>query len=141
MKTAGSRRTVILPHGFLPLLREHRKQQLAHRLLLGKLYEKHDLVFANETGGPLEMGNLNKRTFKKILMAAGLPDTLRPYDLRHSCATLLLETGRNPKIVAERLGQASIVLTMDTYSHVTPTMQQEAADTLDALLFAPGKTP
>ena len=63
------------------------------------------------------------------------PEDLRLYDLRHTCATLLLAAGINPKVAAERLGHSSITLTMDTYSHVLPTMQAEAAGRLEALLY------
>ena len=55
------------------------------------------------------------------------------YDLRHTCATLLLKRGVNPKIVSERLGHASITLTLDTYSHVLPDMQEGAATELEAM--------
>ena len=64
-----------------------------------------------------------------------LPSSFRLYDLRHSCATVLLAAGENPKVVSERLGHASIVLTLDTYSHVLPDMQQEAARKLENILF------
>ncbi len=60
---------------------------------------------------------------------------LRPYDLRHTCATLLLAGGEHPKVVAERLGHSSTVMTMDVYSHVLPDMQEAAADKLERLLF------
>ena len=56
----------------------------------------------------------------------------RMYDLRHTCATLLLLKGVNPKVVQERLGHASIVLTLNTYSHVLPTMQKGAAEKMEA---------
>jgi integrase len=64
----------------------------------------------------------------------GLPKEFRFCDLRHTCATLLLAANVNPKIVAERLGHASVTLTLDTYSHVLPTMQR-AADQLEQMLF------
>ena len=70
-----------------------------------------------------------------------LPETLNLYSLRHCCATLLLSAGVNPKIVSERLGHASIVLTLDTYSHVLPDMQQTAADKLEKILFSEVGTP
>jgi integrase len=70
-----------------------------------------------------------------------LPITLNLYSLRHTCATLLLSAGVNPKIVSERLGHASIVLTLDTYSHVLPDMQQTAADKLEKILFGEVGTP
>lgn len=134
-KTARSRRTVILPSSLLPALREHRARQNEDRLRLGTEYQTHGFVFATAVGGPLDSGNLNARHFKKILAAAGLPLTLRPYALRHSCATLLMAAGKNPKVVAERLGHASTMMTLDVYSHVTPTMQQDAADAIDRMLF------
>ena len=83
----------------------------------------------------MDAHNLVARHFKPALKAAGLPAAVRLYDLRHTCATLLLAAGTNPKIVAERLGHASITLTLDTYSHVLPTMQEEAAGRLEALLY------
>jgi integrase len=82
--------------------------------------------------------NLRNRHFKKILEHAGLPKALRLYDLRHTCATLLLSAGVNPKIVSERLGHASVVLTLDTYSHVLPNMQQTATDEIERMLHAAG---
>jgi integrase len=69
------------------------------------------------------------------LARANLPATVRLYDLRHSCATLLLAANENPKVVSERLGHASITLIMDTYSHVLPDMQQGASDKLERMLF------
>jgi len=77
--------------------------------------------------------NLERRHFKPLLVAAELPD-IRLYDLRHSCATLLLMAGEHPKVVSERLGHSSIVITLDTYSAVLPTMQEQATEKLAALL-------
>ena len=73
---------------------------------------------------------------------AGLPDTFRLYDLRHTCATLMLLAGVHPKVVSERLGHASVKITLDTYSHVLPTMQREATERLGTLLYPelPGKS-
>lgn len=136
-KTSRSRRTIHLPHALLPALHQHRKQQLEERMAMGGDYNNHDLVFATSTGNPLSESNLVKRHFKPLLKRAGLPD-IRLYDLRHTCATLLLLKGTNPKIVSERLGHASITLTLDTYSHVLPTMQQSAAAHLDEVLFGAG---
>ena len=60
----------------------------------------------------------------------------RMYDLRHTCATLLLLKGENAKVVSERLGHASIILTLDTYSHVLPVMQEAAAEKMEAMFGA-----
>lgn len=135
-KTAKSRRTVPLPKSILPKLKEHRRKQLEHRLKLGALYGKHDLVFATESGKPHNHRNLALRYFNKILEQAGLKDEgFVLYSLRHSCATLLLSAKENPKIVAERLGHTSVKMTLDTYSHVLPDMQESATDILETMLY------
>ena len=79
-----------------------------------------------------------RRSFQLLLKKAGLPP-IRFHDLRHTAATLLLASGVHPKVVQERLGHATIAITLDTYSHVTPTMQRDAATQLDALLSAGGE--
>ena len=73
------------------------------------------------------------RHFKGVLVKAGLPE-IRFHDLRHTAATLMLQQGVHPKVVQERLGHSSISLTLDTYSHVIPSMQQEAAEKMDEIL-------
>lgn len=87
-------------------------------------------------GSPLHHRNLTQRHFEKILERAGLKDAgFVLYSLRHSCATLFLSAGENPKIVAERLGHSSVKITLDTYSHVLPDMQQSATDKLETMLY------
>ncbi len=134
-KTDRGRRTIPLPASVTRLLIEHKRRQAAERLKAGKHYTDNSLVFCTPTGEPLNLRNIVNRHFKPILVAAKIPTTLRLYDLRHSCATLLLAEGEHPKVVSERLGHASITLTLDTYSHVLPTMQQKAAERLEASLF------
>ncbi|HSM38156.1 MAG TPA: tyrosine-type recombinase/integrase, partial [Candidatus Limnocylindrales bacterium] len=77
-------------------------------------------------------GAVTKR-FQAALRAAGLPK-LRFHDLRHGCASLLLAEGVHPRVVMEQLGHSTITLTMDTYSHVIPALQRDAADRMDAML-------
>lgn len=137
-KTARSRRVVALPSSAVRALQKHRAAQAREKLQLGAEYEDHGLMFASEAGAPLHHNNLSVRYFKPLLPKAGLPD-LRLYDLRHSAATLRLANGENPKIVSEMLGHASIVLTLDTYSHVLPEMQAASAARLDALLYPPDR--
>jgi integrase len=134
-KTARSRRTIPLPRTTVAMLADHKRQQAEERLAAGAGYANHDLVFATALGSPLGEQNLASRHFKPLLRAAGLPSDIRLYDLRHTCATMLMEAGENPKVVSERLGHATITLTLDTYSHVLPTMQREAASKLESLLF------
>ncbi len=111
-------------------LKNHRNKQNEMRMRNGLSWENHDLVFCSELGTPHSIPNLTYRYFRPILNGAKLPQ-IRLYDLRHSHATLLLIAEENPKVVAERLGRSTVVLTLDTYSHVLPTMQKAATDKLD----------
>lgn len=76
------------------------------------------------------------RVFKRIKVDMGLKKSLRLYDLRHTTATLLLQQKVNPKVVSERLGHSTITLTLDVYSHVLPTMQAEATEHLEDMIFS-----
>jgi integrase len=134
-KTPRSRRRIPLPASVVRALSKHRRQQAEERLKAGSAYQSLDLVFATCEGQPLIRLNVVQKHFKPILKRAKLSETLRLYDLRHTCATLLLSANENPKVVSERLGHSSITLTMDVYSHVLPDMQQGASDKLESLLF------
>jgi len=133
-KTRRSR-VVTLGERVLGILKRQRAKQAEWRLKMGAAYEDQGLIFCNETGGPLHLRNVDSRHFKPLLRQAGLPK-IRLYDLRHTHATLLLAAGEHPKVVQERLGHATITLTLDTYSHVVPGMQERAAERLDSLLEA-----
>ena len=113
-----------------------KRRQGEHRLKLGAEYNNLDFVFAARNGGPLDGQNIRRRHFRAILRRAGLSEAFRLYDLRHSCATLLLAANEHPKVVSEWLGHASVSLTLDTYSHVLPSMQQAASDKLESILFS-----
>lgn len=76
---------------------------------------------------PMRPWSLTGGPFKSMLKWTGLPEETRFHDLRHTCATLLLFEGVHPKIVQELLGHATISITMDTYSHVLPSMGDQAA--------------
>jgi len=101
-------------------------------LLGGQSKRNQGLIFATSTGGPISPRNFI-RHFEQALINAGLPD-IRVHDLRYSHASLLLASGVNPKLVQERLGHASITLTLDTYSHVIPSLQEEVARKMDDLM-------
>jgi integrase len=130
-KTTKSRRRIMLPHFVLGVLQRHRAQQQGARAKAGSEWGEKDIVFCNKYGGYKEPADL-QRSFKRLLRETGLP-TIRFHDLRHSTATLLLGMGVHPKIVQELLGHSSISMTMDIYSHVLPSMQQEAMSKLDDL--------
>jgi integrase len=133
-KTKKSRRKIPISISVSTALKTHRRNQLEERMRIATYYKDYDLVFASETGTPLQRKNLTDRHFKPLLKKAELPN-IRLYDLRHTTATLLLSAGENPKVVSERLGHASIVLTLDTYSHVLPTMQEAATEKLEKIMF------
>jgi integrase len=129
-KTKASRRAVTLPRIALNALYQHRRRQAEERLKAGPQWADLDLVFPNRLGRPIEKGNLLRRSFWPLLQRAGLPQ-MPFHALRHTHASILLSRGLHPKIVQERLGHVNISTTHDIYSHVTPTMQQAAADQLD----------
>lgn len=132
-KTSRNRRTIALLLSTVQALRDHRKRQLEEKLLAGPQWQETGLVFATRVGTPLDRPNIVRRSFKLILKKAGLPD-IRFHDLRHTAASLLLVQGVSPRVVMENLGHSQISLTMDTYSHVMPVLQREAADKLEAIL-------
>ncbi|MGI9068550.1 MAG: tyrosine-type recombinase/integrase [Pyrinomonadaceae bacterium] len=134
-KTKGSRRPVSIPTSLMRKLATHKRIQSEQRLKVGSEWQSHDLVFCSEIGTPLSVPNLTYRYYRPILTAAGIP-RIRLYDLRHSCATLLLAADEHIKIVSERLGHSTTRLTLDTYSHVLASMQQKTSDKLEAMLYS-----
>ena len=112
----------------------HRARQLQERLLAGTKWQDTGYVFASTIGTPLDPRNVTTH-FGRVLKKAGLPKK-RFHDLRHTCASLLLAQGVHPRVVMEILGHSQISMTMDTYSHVIPELQDDAAAKMDALLMA-----
>ena len=135
-KTPQSRRSIPLSYATLTMLAQHKSKQNIERLKAGPRWQDENLIFTTNTGRPISLQNLHKRNFLPILKRAGIPLEYRIYDLRHTMATLLLEANENPKIVSERLGHASITLTLDNYSHVLPTMQERAKTALENQVFS-----
>lgn len=132
-KTAKSRRTIRLTPNAVSSLRTHLSRQLEEMERVSSLYQPGGLIFATETGTIINPSNLRNRSFKPLLVAAGLPP-IRFHDLRHTCATLLLSKDVNPKVVSEMLGHSSISVTLDIYSHLLPDMQEKAAKALEEAL-------
>jgi integrase len=131
-KTRRSRRSLVLPVKTAEALRAHRLQQDQSRGAAGSAWRKRDFVFTSSTGQPLDQRNV-LRMFRRILRKAKLP-RMRFHDLRHSCASLLLAQHISPRVVMETLGHSRISVTMDTYTHVMPTLMQDAADAMDRSL-------
>jgi integrase len=119
-KTVKGRRSIRLTQSSIRALQEHEK--------VG------EWLFCTKVGTPLSVHNLHNRSWKPLLKRAELPVGTRFHDLRHTCATLLLTKGVHPKIVQEMLGHSSITITLDTYSHILPNMQEKAVKAMDDIL-------
>ena len=130
---SGRSRTVSIDSETTAMLRRHRARQLQERMAWGEAWSDCRLVFTREDGTPIHPHSLSQ-TFSRRVKRAKVPQ-IRFHDLRHTHATLLLSAGVHPKVVQERLGHASISITLDTYSHVAPGMQEAAAAKLGAMVF------
>ena len=161
-KTKRSRRSMPIPLGLIKSLQQQKQQNAADkmesRVRIEKIrqevnagkrdpveaeksiqriqYNDQNFVFPNKKGGPMDHSTVRGDDFKKILKKSGLDHIgFRMYDLRHTCATMLLKAGINPKVISERLGHASVTLTLDTYSHCLPDMQEEASEALNKMIY------
>ncbi|MGH2573618.1 MAG: site-specific integrase [Actinomycetota bacterium] len=131
-KTDKGRRSVDLDAGTVGVLRDHRRRHLEERLALGQGYQDSGVVFTQPDGKLIHPDELSK-AFKRHVKAAGLP-ALSVHGLRHTWASLALRANVHPKIVSERLGDANIGVTLDTYSHLIPTLGREAAATVATVI-------
>jgi integrase len=131
-KTAQSRRRIALDAETVAALRAHHKLQAAERLAAGPTWPSNGLVFTRQDGAPLHPEYV-RRQFDRLLHRAGLP-RIHLHDLRHTHATLALQAGVHPKVVSERLGHATVAMTLDTYSHTVPALQRDAAATIADLV-------
>ena len=132
-KTDRGRRSIVLPSFTMEALKQHRLRQREAKLKVGSAWQDHDYVFCTSIGTHLNPTRDILDVLKSFLEKAGLPD-IRFHDLRHSSATMLLGMKVHPKIVQEILGHSQISITMDIYSHVLPTMQEEAMRKIDEAL-------
>ncbi len=123
-KTESGLRQISLPAFMIDVLRQHRIEQLELRIKVGSAWEDRDLVFSDLHGGYLNSRYLLKM-FDRLLESAELPH-MHFHDLRHSAASILLSMGVNPKVIQELLGHSEMSITLGTYSHLFPTMQEEA---------------
>jgi integrase len=124
-KTRGSRRTITVPAFAMNALHEHRKKMVARGYA-------DRTVFCSLQGGIMSAQNLRKRTFKPILVRAGLPD-MRFHDLRHTHASTLLSKGKSIKAVSRRLGHSTVTTTLEVYAHVLPGDDLALADAVQVL--------
>jgi len=131
-KSAKSRRTIALSPSAILTLKEHKEKQEVIRASLGILLKDDDLVFSTPEGKPLRPNTVS-RAWTMLAARAGVK-VIRFHDARHTHASLMLKQGIHPKIVQERLGHATIAITLDTYSHVAPGLQEAAAKRFDEVL-------
>ena len=131
-KSARSRRTIALSPSAILTLKEHKERQALDRAMLGIPLRDDDLVFSTLEGKPLRPNTVS-RAWTMLAARAGVK-VIRLHDARHTHASLMLKAGIHPKIVQERLGHASIQITLDTYSHVAPGLQEAAAVQFDKLV-------
>jgi len=132
-KSAKGRRLIALSPSTVITLREHKAKETELRLSLGYTPPSDDaLVFSHYDGSPLLLDTVT-HAWIKLVRRCGLHG-IRLHDARHTHASLMLKQGIHPKIVQERLGHGSIQITLDTYSHVAPGLQQAAANKFDDII-------
>ena len=131
-KSWRSFRTLTLPRVTVEALRQHRVGQQKEQLAAGGRWRHSGFVFTTTIGTLLDESNVRK-AFVMLLAQAGLP-RIRLHDLRHTYASLLLAQGVDPRTIMEILGHSQVSLTLNTYSHILPSLKREAADKMDAVL-------
>lgn len=131
-KTKRGTRQIALDKRTVKALRAHRKVQAGHKLAMGKHYQDGGLVFTRPDGTPIHPDRVSKMFDQLVSRWGGR--RIRLHDLRHTHATMALRAGIHPKVVSERLGHSSVTITLDTYSHAIPAMQEEAAEAIAALI-------
>ena len=132
LKTKSGRRTISLGINSIQKLQEHHQKQIGIKERMSDRWDENNLVFPSTVGTPMNQRNL-LRMFKTILRESGLRE-IRFHDLRHTAASLMLNHGISPLIVAKRLGHSKASITLDTYGHLLPGMQQESANYIDSLI-------
>jgi integrase len=135
-KTVKGRRVIALDPGTVEVLKTQAARQLGEQDDWEEAWIDSGLVFTQENGAALDPESVT-RYFRRAVKLSLLP-SIRLHDLRHTHATLALQAGIHPKVVSERLGHATVSITLDTYSHAIPAMQEEAAALIAGLVFATG---
>lgn len=139
-KTEKSKRLIPIGPETVKRLKQQQQKVTMQKIINADKWQEHDLVFPNLVGNPIDPNNMIK-DFRKLTEKAGLPK-IRFHDIRHTCASLLLLANVHPKIVSERLGHQDIRITLQTYSHVIPSMQGEATQIIEGLVAGQsGLTP
>jgi integrase len=136
-KTPKGRRSLALDPVTFATLKAHRVRQAEEKTIVGPGYQDSGLVFTMPDGSPIHPQRISA-WFVQHTRAAGLP-RIRLHDVRHSYATAALAAGVSPKVISQRLGHATIAITMDTYSHIIPGLDEQAAETVARLILGDGE--
>ena len=133
-KTDESTRRIILPEYIIGLLKKHRTMQAERRLKMGGAWKNPDLVFTNKSGGFYLGTNMNGK-LKRVIAGTDLPQDLHLHSMRHTHASLLINSDIAARVIADRLGHSTTKTTLDTYSHVFAESEARAATAIDMALF------
>lgn len=133
-KTEDSTRRIILPEYIIGLLKKHRTLQAERRLKMGGAWKDRELVFTNQSGGFYLGGNINQK-LKRVIRGTDLPQDLHLHSMRHTHASLLINSDIAARVIADRLGHSTTKTTLDTYSHVFAESEARAATAIDMALF------
>jgi integrase len=125
---------IALDPGTVEVLKGQAARQLTEQQQWGDAWVETGLVFTGENGAALDPESVS-RYWRQAVKRSLLPP-IRLHDLRHTHATLALQAGIHPKVVSERLGHATVSITLDTYSHAIPALQEEAAALIAGLVFS-----
>ena len=132
-KTRSSRRVVVLPEMAAGALAAHKRRQAEEQLEAGPAWHRSGYVFTTEIGTPFDPRNLD-RVWRRLRDRAGISETVRFHDLRHSAATFLLESGVPIEIISKLLGHSGVRVTADVYGHLTRRLQESAAAAMNSVL-------
>lgn len=133
-KTIDSTRRIILPEYITGLLKKHKALQTERRFKLGTAWKDKNLVFTNLSGGFYLGTNMNNK-LKRIIAGTDLPQDLHLHSMRHTHASLLINSDVAARVIADRLGHSTTKTTLDTYSHVFAESEARAMQAVDMALF------
>lgn len=133
-KTKDSERRIVLPAYIIDLLKHHRARQAERRLKMGAMWKNPDLIFTNKSGGFYLGTNMNNK-LKAVIKGTDLPQDLHLHSMRHTHASLLINSDVAARVIADRLGHSTTKTTLDTYSHVFAESEVKAMQAIDMALF------
>lgn len=132
-KSVAGIRDITISENILKELKKARNEYKKRKLAMGRDFVDSNLVICRENGKGYRPDSITQK-WRRFVVSNNLKE-IRFHDLRHSCATAMIEAGIDPKTVQQRLGHADISVTMNIYAHCTKTMDEKAAEMMDNVLF------